>query len=158
MPLSNFFGISWYFPKGDYGGLFSYLYQELDITFWRGNTYVTTKISLDLSMKKQEWFTCWWEAIRQSRVAPLLVKCLSCRAVAELHSDNCDLALFYFNYLFLEKGEGREKERERTINVWLPAMCPGMCPNWESNQWPFWFAGWHSIHWAIPARVWYCDL
>ena len=25
-----------------------------------------------------------------------------------------------FIYLFLERGEGREKERERNINVWLP--------------------------------------
>ena len=27
-------------------------------------------------------------------------------------------------YLFLERGEGREKERERNINVWLPLACP----------------------------------
>ena len=25
-----------------------------------------------------------------------------------------------FIYLFLERGEGREKEREKNINVWLP--------------------------------------
>ena len=30
----------------------------------------------------------------------------------------------YFIYLFLERGEGREKERERNINVWLPLSCP----------------------------------
>ena len=29
-----------------------------------------------------------------------------------------------FIYLFLERGEGREKERERNINVWLPLVCP----------------------------------
>ena len=49
-------------------------------------------------------------------------------------------------YLFLSRGEGREKERERNINVWLPLMHPptgdlarnpGMCPDWQSNQWPF---------------------
>ena len=36
-----------------------------------------------------------------------------------------------FIYLFLERGEGREKERERNINVWLPLTCPhnwGPCP------------------------------
>ena len=51
-----------------------------------------------------------------------------------------------FIYLFLNRGEGREKERERNINVWLPlawtptrdlACNPGMCPDWESNLWPF---------------------
>ena len=26
----------------------------------------------------------------------------------------------YFIYLFLKRGEGREKERERNISVWLP--------------------------------------
>ena len=29
-----------------------------------------------------------------------------------------------FIYLFLESGEGKEKERERSINVWLPLMGP----------------------------------
>ena len=27
-------------------------------------------------------------------------------------------------YLFLDRGEGREAERERNIKVWLPLMCP----------------------------------
>ena len=27
-------------------------------------------------------------------------------------------------YLFLERGEGREEERERNINVWLPLADP----------------------------------
>ena len=49
-------------------------------------------------------------------------------------------------YLLLERGEGRKKERERNINVWLPlnapptgdlASNPGMCPDWESNLRPF---------------------
>ena len=50
-------------------------------------------------------------------------------------------------YLFLERGEGRENERERNINVWLPLLhLPlGTWPttqacalDWELNQ--------HSIH------------
>ena len=36
--------------------------------------------------------------------------------------------LFFFKkdfiYLFLERGEGREKERGRNIKVWLPLICP----------------------------------
>ena len=51
-----------------------------------------------------------------------------------------------FIYLFLERGEEREKERKGNINMWSPLMCPsngdlahnpGMCPDWESNRWPF---------------------
>ena len=51
-----------------------------------------------------------------------------------------------FIYLFLERGEGREKERERNINVWLPLKCPlvetwpttqAYALDWESNWWPF---------------------
>ena len=29
-----------------------------------------------------------------------------------------------FIYLFLDRGEGREKERERKVNVWLPLAHP----------------------------------
>ena len=50
----------------------------------------------------------------------------------------------FFYFLFLEGG--REGEREENISVWLPIACllvgnlarnPGMCPDWESNLWPF---------------------
>ena len=49
-----------------------------------------------------------------------------------------------FIYLFSDRGEGRK--RERNINMWLLLAHPqlgdlahslGMCPHWESNQWPF---------------------
>ena len=51
----------------------------------------------------------------------------------------------HFIYLFLESREGKENERERNINVWLPLMCPLLgtwpatqaCADWESNWWPF---------------------
>ena len=56
-----------------------------------------------------------------------------------------------FIYVFLERGEGREKEWERNINVWeihwsvashtTPtgdlAHNRDMCPDWESNWLPF---------------------
>ena len=35
-----------------------------------------------------------------------------------------------FIYLFLDRGKGREKERERGINVWLPLTYP------LSGTWP----------------------
>ena len=36
-------------------------------------------------------------------------------------------------YLFLERGEGREKEKERNINVWLPPSCPQL-GIWPATQ------------------------
>ena len=62
--------------------------------------------------------------------------------------DDTDLLRFY---LFLEWGEGREKEREKNIDVWVKNLSvashkvpcgglgsnPGMCPDWESNWRPF---------------------
>ena len=41
-----------------------------------------------------------------------------------------------FIYLFLETGEGREKERERNISVWLPLMFPttGDLAQWLATQ------------------------
>ena len=38
-----------------------------------------------------------------------------------------------FIYLFLERGEGREKERERNISVWLPLMWPTL-GTWPETQ------------------------
>ena len=38
-----------------------------------------------------------------------------------------------FINLFLERGEGREKERERNITVWLPPMCPSL-GTWPATQ------------------------
>ena len=36
-------------------------------------------------------------------------------------------------YLFLERGEGREKEREKNINVWLPLTHP-LTGTWPATQ------------------------
>ena len=54
---------------------------------------------------------------------------------------------FIFNLTYLERGEGRQKEREKNIDVWEihrldrlpshPAHNPGMCLDWELNQPPF---------------------
>ena len=66
----------------------------------------------------------------------------------EMFIFNCFLK--YFIYLFLERGQGREKEREGNINMWekhwLVASCipltrnlgnPDMCPDRGSNRWPW---------------------
>ena len=45
-------------------------------------------------------------------------------------------ALFFlkdFIYLFLEREDGKEKERERNINVWLPLTCPRL-GTWPAIQ------------------------
>ena len=66
-----------------------------------------------------------------------------------------------FIYLFLERGEGREKERERNICVWLPLTWPPL-GSWPTTQACALTGSWagnplirslHSIHWAIPARA-----
>ena len=45
------------------------------------------------------------------------------------------LTLFFLNfiYLFLERRERREKEREKNINVWLPLACP-LLGTWPTIQ------------------------
>ena len=39
----------------------------------------------------------------------------------------------YFIYLLLERREGREKERDRNTNVWLPLVCP-LLGTWPATQ------------------------
>ena len=44
------------------------------------------------------------------------------------------VCLFFFLInLFLDRGEGREKERERNINVWLPLTCH-LLGTWPATQ------------------------
>ena len=38
-----------------------------------------------------------------------------------------------FIYLFLERGEGKEKERERNISMWVPLVCP-LLGIWPTTQ------------------------
>ena len=38
-----------------------------------------------------------------------------------------------FLNLFLDRGVGREKKRERNINVWLPLSCP-LLGTWSVTQ------------------------
>ena len=43
--------------------------------------------------------------------------------------------IYFFkdHLLFLDRGEGREKERERNVSVWLPLMCPPL-GTWPVTQ------------------------
>ena len=80
------------------------------------------------------------------------LRCLSKRSILVLNS-GIGASFFKDFYLFiLERGEGREKKRERNIDVrnihqlnlvHAPTgeqTCNlGMCPDWESNQRPFTF-------------------
>ena len=84
-----------------------------------------------------------------------------CPAVIALSPRATTLLFFLtFIYLFLETGEGREKERKRT------SMCSCLlrAPHWEHGLQPrhvpwlgmepvatLWLAG--SVHWASPARA-----
>ena len=40
----------------------------------------------------------------------------------------------YFIYLFIERREGRQKDKGRNINVWLPLVCPLPWENWPATQ------------------------
>ena len=66
-----------------------------------------------------------------------------------IHSWKNHIFLKDFIYLFLDKREGREKERERNNNVWLPptwdlACNPGMCSRLGIERLTLWFEDRHS--------------
>ena len=65
------------------------------------------------------------------------------------------MSFFLIFYLFLDRGE----EREREISVWSHVPPTGDLAHSPHVPWlgmepaTFWFAGQHSIHWATPARA-----
>ena len=72
------------------------------------------------------------------------------------------LSLFKRFYLFLEKGEGREKGRETSVCdcLLVPptgdlACNPGMCHDWELNRWPLVCRpAVHPLSHTSQGRVW----
>ena len=71
-------------------------------------------------------------------------------------------ASFFKDFIyFIFRERGREGERVRNINVWLPLAWPlmGPCPQPRHVPWlgikpaMLCFTGLHSIHWAIWARA-----
>ena len=66
----------------------------------------------------------------------IVVLCLYFGGTIKLFFENYILYIYIFNdliYLFLDRGEGREKEGEKNINVWLPLECP-LLGTWPSTQ------------------------
>ena len=68
-----------------------------------------------------------------------------------------------FIYVLLERGDGKEKEREKSMcgcflcaPYWGPGPLPRHVPWLGIELAILGFTGWHSIHWATPARVKYC--
>ena len=85
--------------------------------------------------KRYAWWWCQWKWESKN---PLLHK------INENTSKNCQNHFFKtlkidhrffkgFIYLFLERGEGREKKRQRTIDVWLPLARPPLW-TWPTTQ------------------------
>ena len=70
--------------------------------------------------------------------------------------------VFKTSYLFIfREGEGKEKDRERNINGWLPLVHP-LLGTWPATQACALTGNWtgdplvrrpSSIHWATPARM-----
>ena len=67
-----------------------------------------------------------------------------------------------FIFFFRKKGKEGERVGEKyqcMVASSAPptgdlAHNPGMCPEWESNWWPFGSQDGSQIHWATPARAW----
>ena len=66
----------------------------------------------------------------------------------------------YFIYLFLREGKGGRKKETSTMCACLshtPYWGPGLqlrhVPCLEIELATLWFSGWHSTHWATPARA-----
>ena len=65
-----------------------------------------------------------------------------------------------FTYIFLERGEGKERERETAMcgclscaPYWRPGLQPRHVPWLGIKSATLWFTGWNSIHWATPAMA-----
>ena len=76
--------------------------------------------------------------------------------VLHIKEKSTHVLLFFFRiYLFLERGEGREKERQRNINMLLPFTYP-LTGTWPATQASALTGNRTgdpcSIHWATPAR------
>ena len=91
----------------------------------------------------------------------LSCSCLDC--ATSLHPCPPSRTMFFkdFIYLFLREGRsGRKRGRETSMcgcllcaPYWGRGLRPRHVPWLSIELVTLWFAGWHSIHWATPARA-----
>ena len=81
--------------------------------------------------QKSSWLALWPEGTARAHLHRTLLKQPLAGGL---------VALIFFPYflkilfiLYLDRGEGREKERERNINVWLPLARP-LWGTWPTTQ------------------------
>ena len=104
---------------------------------WTLNTPVPDSMALCFSLWKKKWF------IKE-----------------DLNGEIFDGFCLIFYFLFLDRGKGRENERETSMcgclsctPYWRPGLQPRHVPWLGIEPATLWFTGWLSIHWATPARA-----
>ena len=78
-------------------------------------------------LRQTFWYVCLHTCRSFSRYIYLGMECWGHRLSASF------INIFFKYIYFLERGERREKERERKINVWLPLVCPQL-GTWPTTQ------------------------
>ena len=108
------------------------------------------------------WVISFWNILRYRIIVSKIMDIFKTSdiEVPDIFSYFILFFLKYFIYLFLEREEGREKERERNINVWLPLTWPPL-GTWPATQACALTGNWtgdplvhspYSVHWTTPAR------
>ena len=111
-------GPSWY--SRNWAGLICEFGATAGQTFARPPTS-----SSGCSIAMYALLTTW---VNQKQIIfPIVVKEIKMKSFLNFFLKN------YFIYLLLERGEGREKEKERSINVWLSLLCP-LLGAWPTTQ------------------------
>ena len=110
-----------------------------------------------------------WASYLMSLCLSLLICKMSMLIIVPVSWDFMYLSISVYIFkkiLFIEKGERREKERERNISVWLPLRCP-LLGTWPTTQACALTGNQTSdplvyrpalSHWATPARAVYTFL
>ena len=88
----------------------------------RAHAWVAGQVPSGVVHERQATHWCFFPCLSSSPLFPVNLACPT-------------FLLFFLKrfYLFSFRGEGREKERERNINVWFPLMGPLM-GTWPATQ------------------------